>query len=403
MGWRLKVRLATSRCGSELTCSEPVLELRRRVTIVQETLPGYRIALFDRLRGRLRAEGVELRLLHGRANRPRERRLQAETLEWATSVHNVNLRLPGVKASLLYQRGVLSSLGSDLVIVEQANRMLGNYLLLAAARVRGRPLVAYWGHGRNHQADGRSRRERFKRRMLGKSDWWFTYTAGVERYLSAQGYPPSRVTVVQNALDTAGWADFLSAERAATAPSGFDCLFLGGLHEHKRLEFLFEAADVIARLEPRFRLRVAGDGELRDFVVRKARSRAYVQYLGPLAGEDKLRVLAASSFILMPGMVGLVALDSIAAGVPIVTTRGPWHSPEFEYLELAEVAVILPQDADATSYATTVVELLRSPERRRDLVSAAGPLAERLTLDEMVERFAAGIIECLSTLDVQTR
>ena len=48
-----------------------------------------------------------------------------------------------------------------------------------------------------------------------------------------------------------------------------------------------------------------------------------------------------SKLFLMPGLLGLAVLDAEVMGLPVVTTRYPWHSPEIAYLRDGETGVIV--------------------------------------------------------------
>src|SRR5258706_14380159 len=102
---------------------------------------------------------------------------------------------------LVWQRVRRRARGADLVVVEQASRLIVNYLLLAKRRFGG-PKVAFWGHGIALDRSSASRMgEAVKRKMAPRADWWFCYTEGTARRLEAVGVRPDRMTVVQNAID----------------------------------------------------------------------------------------------------------------------------------------------------------------------------------------------------------
>jgi glycosyltransferase involved in cell wall biosynthesis len=97
----------------------------------------------------------------------------------------------------------------------------------------------------------------------------------------------------------------------------------------------------------------------------------------------------------MPGLVGLVVVDSFALGVPLVTTDYPFHSPEIDYLKDGENGSIVHCGDDAAPYANAVVELLRKPERIAVLKDGAVRSAEQHTIETMATSFADGVMRCL--------
>ena len=110
------------------------------------------------------------------------------------------------------------------MIVEQANRLALNYLLLAA-RPAGGPRVAFFGHGANLQGNPASLREHWRRILARTPNWWFAYTDGTaDRVLSA-GFPANRMTVVQNAVDTSGLTELDIPKRPGR------CIYVGSLDD----------------------------------------------------------------------------------------------------------------------------------------------------------------------------
>ena len=108
--------------------------------------------------------------------------------------------------------------------------------------------------------------------------------------------------------------------------------FVGAYDSSKLLPLVFAAAEVTHRELPEFRLVIAGAGPLKDVVDDAARRLPFVISL-PRADTTALaRIGRVSDCLLMPGRVGLVAVDALALGMPVVTTTYPRHAPEAEYL-----------------------------------------------------------------------
>jgi glycosyltransferase involved in cell wall biosynthesis len=371
-------------------------QVRASVVIVQETLPAYRVPLFDEIRRRAADHGLQVSLVHGHARGARGQRLSTGTLPWAEVVVNRYLPGPGENGSLVWQPALRRSWAADLVVVEQANRMLLNYALLAT-RPLG-PQVAFWGHGRNMQADPASLGNRFKARLAKAPNWWFAYTQEVADYLVALGASPERMTVVGNAIDVRQLRQDVERHRAQLVGDPRKrCVFVGGLHVHKRLDVLVEAADLIATRVSDFELVVAGDGEQRDFIERAAAERPWLRYVGPTRGPELAALLASARLMLLPGLVGLVALDSFAAGVPLVTTADALHSPEFAYLESGENAVVLRAGLDVHAYADEVVRLMQDDNAWHALQDGAWEAAAMHSVEAAAERFVSGLVAATDT------
>ena len=286
-----------------------------RVVILQESLPHYRVPFFEGLREALALQGVRVDLVVGQPDRIAAQKQDQGSLAWATGVQ---VRRFG---PLLWQPTAGTLRAADLVILEQANRHIQVPLLLARTLLGG-PRVALWGHGGNQQRDAHSMRERVKRRITQRADWFFAYTDGSAERARQAGLPPERITVVQNAVSLGGWQE--------TAKIRGKCVFVGGLYPAKRLRFLLEAAEMVAASRPDFRLHIIGDGPDRDLITLK--QPPYVVYHGVLIGEEREQHLRQAELTLMPGLVGLVVLDAFAGRAPLVTVASQRHSPEIEYL-----------------------------------------------------------------------
>ena len=102
--------------------------------------------------------------------------------------------------------------------------------------------------------------------------------------------------------------------------------------------------------------------------------------LGRVNGKTKATVLASADAIVNPGRIGLVAVDALAAGIPVLTTQYRFHAPEAEYL--SEGQTMYSSADDPVSYATLISGHIGSGSPRERL---AHP-----TLDQMVSNFAGG-------------
>jgi glycosyltransferase involved in cell wall biosynthesis len=363
------------------------MTMHAKVLIVQESLPQYRVPFFDSLRDRLAGQDIALDVAHGRPPAEVAGRGDGGHLDWSIGLDNRRLRVAG--HPVVWQPVYRRSIGYDLVIVEQASRLLVNYPLLARQR-RPRPNVALWGQGADRPA-GRSTARRVGRAARSAISrlphWWFAYTEGGAEQVRRLGFPAGRITVVQNAADTS-WA-----QHAVPTKVPGRCVFIGSLYRGKGIDFLVAAADRVASQRPEFSLVIVGDGPERSRVDSWAADRPYLRATGPLFGRAKAAELTAAQLVLAPGMVGLAVVDSFAAAAPMVTTDMPFHGPEVEYLEHGRNGWIVPDRVDA--FAEVVETLLGRPDLIIGARAACRSAAERYSLRAMTERFAGGVAAAL--------
>lgn len=373
---------------------------RVRVMVVQEVVPHYRLRLFELLHAQLAQVGIELTVVHGNPNREQAAKQDLVDLPPPVGLKVNNLRLT---ERLLYQPVVSRLLQADLAIFPNAAGYLPNYLFWLKGRQRP-PRLGFWVYHTQERAADRSLKEAVSRRMMRRADWWFAYTAGTRDYLLMNGAVDERITVLNNSVDVAGFRALLAAVGAeelgefrrrrqipAGAPVG---LFCGGLHREKRLDFLFEALRLIHRECPDFQLLVIGDGACRATVEREAARDTRVHALGALFGQDKARAFRLAQLALCPGLVGLGILDACAAGLPLLTTDFPGHSPEIDYLRHGINGWMTVPEPRA--YANAVLRLLRCEAQRRELSRAALESARHHSIEDMAGRFAHGIRDCLA-------
>jgi glycosyltransferase involved in cell wall biosynthesis len=367
------------------------------VSIVQRILPHYRLRFFERLHARLGECGIDLRLWYGQEQpntRPGSEELH---VSWVRRIRNRYLFAGRGRSPAVWQPCLRDIVGSDLVIAEHASRLLINYPLAMASRLGGARL-AFWGHGANLQRDRSAVGVRMRDGLLHGAHWWFAYTGLSARLVSDTGYPQERITVVNNSIDTTA----LAAEVAATSadaraqlrrdldlPECGVAIFCGRLVTEKRLDLLRAAGEHTYAQRPEFRLIVVGDGPCEPEVRRMSEECPWVRYVGAKFGLALAPYLAVSDFMLMPGLVGLVIVDSFAAGVPLITTDHRLHSPEIEYLRHGENALMTA--VDPASLASEIIALMDSRELLAQLRAGCERSARDYTLEGMVERFSSGV------------
>jgi glycosyltransferase involved in cell wall biosynthesis len=369
-----------------------------RVLFIAHSLPQYRVPFFNALRDRLAVTGVDVAVAYGTPRGSEAAKGYQAELEWGTLLQNRSLSLG--RRGLLWQPCLREAWQADLVVVEQASRLLANYILLAAQAV-GSTRVAFWGHGANHNPhEAYAAAELVKRRISRLPHWWFAYTERSRQIVRHLGYPGDRITVVHNATEkpdlryaAVHGATFRKQHTLGNGPIG---LFMGSLYPEKRLAFLFQAADRIYARRSDFRLVLVGDGPDREAVLDCVAKRAYARYLGPRFGHDRVAPLAAARVVLMPGLVGLAVVDAFAARRPLITTAVDYHSPEIEYVRDGSNAVVVADASNVEAYADAVLAVLSDDAFYNRLTEGCRSASAVYTLDAMVERFARGIVCALS-------
>ena len=368
---------------------------RASVLIVQEHLPAFRVPFYEQLRENLAARGIALKLVF--ASNQRNTFLLGK-LDWA-----IDVPIRWV-CHLGWQPVLKLARQADLVIVQQETKYLLNPLLQCLAKCGGPP-VAYWGHGRNFQPVVAGKLSNTIKKLLAtRVHWWFAYNDLSAGVVSGLGFPGERITSVVNAVDTTG----MIKRKNSLTPQGLANLraklglnsenvavYTGGLYPNKRIDFLLDAAILIRAAIPDFELIVIGGGPERDLVTQAAARHPWLHDIGPKNDQEKVPYWALAKLLLMPGLVGLVVVDSFALGVPMVTTDYPFHSPEIDYLKNDENGLIVNCGQSAEVYAAAVARLLQDPARLERLRQGALASAPQYTIENMVANFAEGVVRAL--------
>jgi glycosyltransferase involved in cell wall biosynthesis len=161
------------------------------------------------------------------------------------------------------------------------------------------------------------------------------YTAAAEREQAERKVPGSTGVVLPCLVDLSSFQSLPGREpaRAAFAALGGEdpkLLFLGRLHEKKGVHLLIEAAALLRQKGRRFKLLLAGSGsaayenQLRE-QTRRLNLEDIVSFLGLVKGVEKISLYQSADVFVLPTQqenFGLVLIEALAAGTPVLTTRG---------------------------------------------------------------------------------
>ena len=370
----------------------------KKVLIIQQIIPHYRIDFFNLLRAELAKENIELSLIYGNSSTTYKSGVELNVLDWGKVVENKIIRIGA--AQLSWQPLLKYVKEQDLVIVEKSNKLLLNYFLITTRKFR-RFKLGFWGHGRNLQSNSNSWSNKFARLFLKKCDWWFAYTNSVKEYLIKNKFPTNKITIVQNAIDTKSLQqhyleisnDEIHALKNQLRIQGENvAIFCGGMYANKRIDFLLEACYRIKKSIPDFHMIFIGAGDDAYKITKAAGSNKWIHYVGPKKGLDRVIYFKLSSIQLMPGLVGLGILDSFALQTPIITTNYEYHSPEVDYLINGQNGIITANTLE--DYTRKVVEIFKN-NKYFELIEGCQISAQKYTVEKMVSNFKSGILQCL--------
>jgi glycosyltransferase involved in cell wall biosynthesis len=171
-------------------------------------------------------------------------------------------------------------------------------------------------------------------------EWWSTYEAN--KIIVASGsmkgevcghfhVPDSKVEIIPNGIDVSKYEGQVDrgAVRARYGVQPHEKLILcvGRLVPQKGIEYLIHAVPIVARRRPEAKFVIAGDGWYRDHLQWIANTTGHgwrIRFTGFIPDWDLVALTKSADVLVVPSVYepfGIVALEGMAASVPVVATQ----------------------------------------------------------------------------------
>ena len=199
-------------------------------------------------------------------------------------------------------------------------------------------------------------------------------------------YFPGEYRIIPNGVDLDRFADAEPLEELRDGT--LNILFVGRFEERKGLIHLLKAYHRLRKRKVDARLLVVGAGpnerEYRRFVgLRGIRD---VEFLGRVSDDEKVRYFASADIYCAPNTgqesFGIVLLEAMAAGVPIVASD--IHG--FKRVVERNVQGILVEPRNPRALAAALYALARDPELRDEMGEAGRARAPEFSWERVTER-----------------
>jgi glycosyltransferase involved in cell wall biosynthesis len=279
------------------------------------------------------------------------------------------------------------------------NAFLKDALLLQLARAFAVPTVIY------AQGTGLGAfREKLSPRMQGLFDATIRNAAGAIVMAEALRsdfdglLPADRVFVVWHGIEPAGWPFPDRKNRASLT-----MLSLGLLRREKGTFDLLKAMPLVLAKRPEIKLVLAGQWWRPDqqsdaeIFIRENNLAGSVKFVGPVAGATKWQQLCDADIFVFPSHTraeafGMVLLEAMQAGLPIVATRGGARSE----MIADGVNGLLAADQDPADLAAKILQLADDDALRERMAQANREKFAREFTHEQYGRRMIGAFETLA-------
>lgn len=199
----------------------------------------------------------------------------------------------------------------------------------------------------------------------------------IRHELEQAGVPPARIFAIANGVDTAEFRPAIPGEQAmlrarfGLPPNGFVALFAGELKTGRKN--LGTVLDALARVDG-VHLAVAGRHDGTPWPARAAALGldGRIHFLG--FQQDMPAVVRAADLLLFPSRYepfGLVLLEALATGVPVITCAAVGAAT----LLTMESGIVLPASDDAPALAAAIAGVVGNPPWRHAAALAARNVA----------------------------
>ncbi|MBX3383073.1 MAG: glycosyltransferase [Phycisphaeraceae bacterium] len=231
-------------------------------------------------------------------------------------------------------------------------------------------------------------------------------TAQAEVDQSKKWFPAGTETIVPYLIDLDPYKSLPGREKAA---SRFEflrngtptVLFLSRLHYKKGPELLLKAAALLKARGIPGQFAFAGTGD--EAYVNSLRSLTQqlgvadrVHFLGQVIGDEKLSLYQNADLFVLPTSqenFGLVFIEAMACGVPVVTTKGVDIWRDIESSGSAQIVSYEPEDI-----ADSVAGIFADENRRREMADKARPwVFKTLGKDRVLSQFEQMYADAIAT------
>ena len=351
--------------------------LIRVLLINQKKIPHYRVSVYNYLSDFLYKEGFELIIISEGINNPEKHDIYFKHIE---------IKLTSLK---LYRQ--IKKLKPQIVIywINPNNLYLIPLLIfLKLQRIK----AIYWGHGTDLYSRKYIRIKSFiYHTQFLLSDAIILYAEHLKKYINKRFH--NKISIANNTLHL-NYDHILKNLDKKDVLNGYNIttnkniICLGRMQKRKRIQDLLMAFSMISRDDAGL-IFVGPDDE--GILANVHEKRIYK--IGPLYGEEKIKLLSSCDILCIPGAVGLSIVDGFYCGLPIIT-EDIYESPEIMYLKDGINGFIVPK-GDIKLLAEKLNLLLNDDDLRKRFSTEA---KREINEDGNIVNFCNGFLDTIKNV-----
>ena len=220
-----------------------------------------------------------------------------------------------------------------------------------------------------------------RRKYTAPNQHFIAISEGVRQVLIAGGVAPQRIDLVHSGVpaiaDEQRWPRERVRQMLGIGPEEIAIVNVGALTDHKGQRWLVEAAPLIFKAEPRARVHIIGDGELRGELETQIRALGLEGkvLLHGFVEDARFKLAGFDLFVSSSHLEGLgtVILDAMLAELPVVAAAAGGVPDAV----IDGVTGRLTPTRDAAALAEGVIQALHVPELSLRMAEAARTRVER--------------------------
>lgn len=282
--------------------------------IHQRTIPHYRVSVYNYLYDYLLKKDFILKVISGGIQQPNPYEVKFPYIKVKLNLFNLTKITRKERPNAL------------ILFVDLKNLYL--FPLLLFVKMHGIKAI-YWGHARDQQDKKNSIKN-----IAYNMEHWLTdaillYSDCLKQYVKPKFY--YKTFVANNTLNTIAYDHIRNNKKGTISKYNIrtskNIICLGRMQKRRRIEDLVQAFKKLNRDDVGLVLAGPDIDNILDNVEGKN-----IYKVGPVYGEEAIKLLSSCDIYCLPGAVGLSIVDAFYCGLPFITEKVD-HGPEISYLK----------------------------------------------------------------------